>query len=45
MAGGPNEFHFAFLSVKLSARGAVALILSVPVAIVMIAAAWRILIG
>lgn len=41
MADINNEFTFGLLLMSLSAHGPVAVILSVPVAVVMIAAAYR----
>jgi hypothetical protein len=41
VARDPNEFNLSLLWLKLSARGAVALILTIPISIVLIAAAWR----
>jgi hypothetical protein len=45
MADNPNEFMLALFGLKLSAKGAVALVLALPVSVVLIAAAWRVAFG
>jgi hypothetical protein len=40
-----SELLFSFLSFKLSAKGAVALLLAIPVGLILTAIAWRIFHG
>jgi hypothetical protein len=40
-----TELTFSFLSLKLSAKGVVAILLSFPLSLVLIALAWRIFHG
>jgi hypothetical protein len=42
MSDAPNELVLGFLALTLSAKGAVALFLVVPVSAILIALAWRI---
>lgn len=45
MAKDPEELLFKMLGLTLSARGRVAVLMATPVAVILLAVAWRILTG
>jgi hypothetical protein len=45
MANPHNELVLSFLAMKLSAKGVVALVLALPVSVVLVAFAWRLVVG